>query len=280
MTRLYKTWFQINSQLNIDFWNLIQINSRLKKPPEFLFKSTHDSKKNFSECWFESTHDNGAIHSQLRMSFLGYSTLLLTWYGFFGLSIPGLTSYDPFWAFDSNAFPDKLIWIISWLKQYLGDLNRFNSWLKRKKMILSQLIIRLWVIPMSADSAWYMPLLVNTASAPIELIRIRRYQWQLLRWSDNSLKSYVTKATFDGAPNNFLHSLPMSKQSSHEHGYISFLGQSPYMSLNLCFRSQICLHLLMRRRLRFLRCTNTKIEPMGLFSCWQRWLISCRVNVY
>ena len=35
------------------------------------------------------------------------------------------------WAFDSSAFTDKLIWISSWIKQYLGDLNRFNSWYNR-----------------------------------------------------------------------------------------------------------------------------------------------------
>ena len=53
------------------------------------------------------------------------------WRIIWGLSIQVLTSYDLFWAFDSSAFPDKSIRISSWLKQYLGDLNRLNSWLKQ-----------------------------------------------------------------------------------------------------------------------------------------------------
>ena len=54
-----------------NFWNLIQIDSQLKIPPGFWFKSTHDSKsfqefwvnrlvtqKNYLEYWFKSAHDS------------------------------------------------------------------------------------------------------------------------------------------------------------------------------------------------------------------------------
>ena len=128
---LRKHWFDSthdsNPRLKMDYWNLFQIDSRLKKPPEFWFKSTHDSK-NF---WFDSTHDWMML---FILSFVWpiCGIQLNYWLGwpFFGLSTQVLISYDLFWAFDSKAAPDKLIWISSWLKQHLVDLNRFNSWLK------------------------------------------------------------------------------------------------------------------------------------------------------
>ena len=84
------------------------------------FKSTHDSKW-ISEIWFKSTHDskkffrilipinswlNDAIHSQLRLTFLGHSTLLLTWHDVFWAFYSGVDFVMIFLgAFDSSAFP-------------------------------------------------------------------------------------------------------------------------------------------------------------------------------
>ena len=95
---------------------LIQINYRLKK----------------SESWFESIHDSMMLFIP---SFVWpyFSIQLCCWLGwhFLGFRLKSWLRVTFLGAFDSSAFPEKLIWISSWLKQYLGDLNRFNSWLKR-----------------------------------------------------------------------------------------------------------------------------------------------------
>ena len=77
---------------------------------------------------------NTWLNSQFHMSFSGHSTLLLNWYDLFWAFH---SSVDFVWpllgAFDSSAFR-QMVWISTWLKQYVGDLNRFNSWLKRFSM--------------------------------------------------------------------------------------------------------------------------------------------------
>ena len=130
------------------------------------FKSTHDSKW-ISEIWFKLTHDSKSfqnfdsnqITTQKSFQNLDPNEFMTQWRYFF----PVL--YDHFWAFnftadvvdfwafhlivnfvpvtsfrasDSSAFFDELIWISSWLKQYFGDLNRFNPWLKRRLQELAQ----------------------------------------------------------------------------------------------------------------------------------------------
>ena len=94
---------------------MIQINLRLKKLFKILIRI---------HLWL-----NCAVNSQFRMTFLGIQ--LNCWLGMtvFGLSTQVPTSYDLFWAF-TQVPANKLIRISSWLKQCLGDLNRFSSWLK------------------------------------------------------------------------------------------------------------------------------------------------------
>ena len=102
MTQKASRFFiQINSRLNKLFRILIRINSWLNDVihslfvwPLWAFNLTADL------VW---TYWGFPLKFWLRMTFLA---IRLKW------------------------LPDKLIWIISWLKQYLGDLNRFNSWLK------------------------------------------------------------------------------------------------------------------------------------------------------
>ena len=62
---------------------LIQNNSRLKKETFRIFIRINSRL-------------NDAIYSQFRMTILGHSTLLLTWYDLFGVSTQVLTSYDLF----------------------------------------------------------------------------------------------------------------------------------------------------------------------------------------
>ena len=75
-----KDLIQINSRLKMDLWNLIEIDWRLKKLPEFWFKSTHDSNSRILVTirpwlnlfglsiqltsptnWFESAHGSSSI---------------------------------------------------------------------------------------------------------------------------------------------------------------------------------------------------------------------------
>ena len=80
------------------------------------------------------------------MTFSGHLTLVLTWHDLFGAfhlcfvcihvsmyvstSTCVLTLYDLFGGFWLKCLPNKLIWISSWIKQYLRYLDQFNSWLK------------------------------------------------------------------------------------------------------------------------------------------------------
>ena len=78
-----------------EFLIFIQIDPRLKKLPEFWFKSTHNSK-NFLESWLKSTHDFIMKFIPSFEWLFGHLTFLLTWYDLFGLSTQVLTSYDLF----------------------------------------------------------------------------------------------------------------------------------------------------------------------------------------
>ena len=96
---------------------LIQINSWLKKSFRILHR-------------INSWHSD-AIHSQFHVTFFRPSAQLLTWWPFcafhskvdFVWPFLGFSTQSAFLKIDSNHFMT--------LKQYLGDLNRFNSWLKR-----------------------------------------------------------------------------------------------------------------------------------------------------
>ena len=109
------------------------------------FISTHDSKR-MSEIWFISTHNSESFQNfdwnQLttEKAFQNFDSnqLMSQWCYSFPVSVDLFWAFNfivdfvwPFWGFWLKYLPDKLIWISSWLKQYLGDLNRFNSWLKR-----------------------------------------------------------------------------------------------------------------------------------------------------
>ena len=182
---------QIDSRLIMDLLNLIQIDSRLKKLPGFWLKSNHDSKV-FKILIRINSRINDAIHSQVRVTFLRIQ--LYWWHGmtFLGAFHSSVDFVWPFLTFRLKCLPAQTDLNQPTVEQYLGDLNRCNSWLKRlsrnwlriiswlqwiprhwfrsthdskffpifrfksthdwsqKHLILRRLMIRLWIIPMSA----------------------------------------------------------------------------------------------------------------------------------
>ena len=100
---------QIILRLKIDFWNLIQINSQLKKLHKFWFKSTHDSK--VIQCWFESRHDSMMLFAaSILWPFLGIQ--IYCWLGmtFLGSPLKCWLCMIFFGALDSSVF------LTNWLK--------------------------------------------------------------------------------------------------------------------------------------------------------------------
>ena len=110
--------------IQIDLWLktlsriLISIESWLKKLPGTLIRI--------------NSRFNDIIHSQFTFDFVWpFWGHWIQWLTFLGLSTQVLTSHDLFGGFRLKCLPETLIWISWWLNQYLGDLNRFNSCLKR-----------------------------------------------------------------------------------------------------------------------------------------------------
>ena len=145
---LRKFWFDTTHDSQWRYRNWFKSTEYSKCISEIFFKSTHDSKKTFRILnWINSWH-NDAIHSQFHMTFFGHSTFFWKPFPFLGIQLncwlgdlfwwPILETWYssvnfvwPFKGFRLKCIPDKLIRISSWLKQYLGNLNRFNSLLKR-----------------------------------------------------------------------------------------------------------------------------------------------------
>ena len=173
---------QTNSRLKINIWNLIQVDSLLKKLSKVLFKSTLDTKNLQNLIWINSWL-NYAIHFQFRITFLGiwfYCWLGKIFLGcplkcwrrmtFFGLSTQLLplkidlnqlmTEAVSRWidlthnssGFDSSEFPgidsDRLI--TQNASRFLDSEQLMTQ--AEKQLILSRLLIRLWVIPISASA--------------------------------------------------------------------------------------------------------------------------------
>ena len=128
---LRKFWFDTTHDSQWRYKNWFKSTHDSKWISEILFKSTHKSKKKTFRIlnWINSWH-NDAIHSQFHMTFFGHSTQLLTWWPILAFH-SSVNFVWPFKGFRLKCIPDKLIRISSWLKQYLGNLNRFNSLLKR-----------------------------------------------------------------------------------------------------------------------------------------------------
>ena len=102
---------------------LIQIDSWLKKLSGILIRI---------KSWL-----NDSIQLFISLTCFGFSLNFVDLFGFqliylifFRLFAQVLRLYDLFGEFDSSA----LIQIRSWLKQYIENLNRFNSWLKQLSM--------------------------------------------------------------------------------------------------------------------------------------------------
>ena len=123
LTMASQELIQINSRIKTDFGTLIQIDSRLKKLPEY-FDWNQSRPKNFPEFWFKSIHDSQNIWN------IDSTQVMTQWFEstvdfaeLFGLSFNSLTIF----GLSLNIF----LGLSSWLNQYLEDLNPFNSWLKR-----------------------------------------------------------------------------------------------------------------------------------------------------
>ena len=139
---------QISSWLKMDFWNFIQINSRLK-PSRISIQINSRLKKNVYESWFESSRDSMMLFiPSFVWPFLG---IQLDWWLDMTFWRTFHSSDDfvwPFWGFRLKGLPDLLIWISSWFKRYLRDSNRFNSWLKRLSRSWLRVNSRLKWIPL------------------------------------------------------------------------------------------------------------------------------------
>ena len=147
------------------------------------------TKKRYMAYWFGLSHDSMIRINCWFVDLLGLSLNFVDLFGlsinfvcFLGAFRSSVAFVWPFGTFDSSAFAR----ISLWLKQYLEDLKRFNSWLKRlsrnwlrinswlkwirqeliqinswsfrfksthdsneKHLILTRLMNRLWVIPVS-----------------------------------------------------------------------------------------------------------------------------------
>ena len=163
---LTKFWFWLNSWLTMAFKTWFKSTHDSKWFSGIRFKSTHDSNgfQNFDSNRrtthkvfqsFDSNQlttqkavpnfDSDRLTTQTTFWNFDSNQLMTQSYHYDWVSVPlDLTSYDLFWAssigfdlvwpflgFRLECLPEKWIRINSWLKQYLGKLNQFNSWLKR-----------------------------------------------------------------------------------------------------------------------------------------------------
>ena len=102
----------ISSRLKMDFWNLIEIDSWLKKLSECFDSNQLTTQKN-PEFWFELTHDskNFRILNRIK-SWLNYSNQLLISLNFLGFQSISFTFFgislnfvDLFWDFTKHCWP-------------------------------------------------------------------------------------------------------------------------------------------------------------------------------
>ena len=135
-----KSWLKWPSRISIQIASrlkklsrvLIQINLRLKRLSRILIH-IHSRLKKLSGI---------LIRNQLMIQLYHYDTayvpLDMTWHDLFWACPIRFSFVWPFWGFRPKCLPEKLIRINSWLKQYLGELNRFSSWLKWLSRELTQ----------------------------------------------------------------------------------------------------------------------------------------------
>ena len=121
---------RLTTQKTFQFFT--QINLRLKRPSRILIH-IHSRLKKLSGI---------LIWNQLMIQLYYYDTayvpLDMTWHDLFWACPIWFSFVWPFGGFRPKCIPEKLIQINSWLKQYLGELNRFSSWLKWLSRELTQ----------------------------------------------------------------------------------------------------------------------------------------------
>ena len=177
--------------------------------PGIWFKSTHNSKN------FQNFHSN-QLTSQKSVQNLDSNQLMTQWCYSFPVSV------DLFWAFNFTVglvpitflgFPssvdfvwpflgfrlkyihsDKLIWISSWLKQYLGDLNRFSSWFKRLFQELTQNQLKTQV---DSEALIQIRLMTKNASRLFDSNQLMTQAKSICFWVDQWVISIFGGERFD-----------------------------------------------------------------------------------